>query len=199
MAPKISDEAKSLRRNIIIDHAMKLFSKKGFTETSMDDIVEASGISKGGIYNYFKSKEEIFFAIAEDRFAQRHKLVQSFTDNMSNKEKLIKYIEWTLYGQLKEENKLNARFTFEFWSVLSKNKDTSDKAKERYELFKMDLSDILQSGVENGEFKKDLDISSMVYIILSSMDGMGFFNSVMDIPVNDSIIKNYIDIILKSL
>ncbi|ERI92446.1 transcriptional regulator, TetR family [Clostridiales bacterium oral taxon 876 str. F0540] len=199
MAPKISDEAKILRRNIIIDHAMKLFSKKGFTETSMDDIVKASGISKGGIYNYFKSKEEIFLAIAEDRFAQRHKLVQSFTSNMSNKEKLIKYIEWILYGQLNEEARLNARFTFEFWSVLSKNKDTSDKAKERYELFKRDLSDILKSGVENGEFKKDLDIASMVYIILSSMDGMGFFNSVMDVPINESIIKNYIDIILKSL
>jgi len=199
MAPKISDEAKTLRRNIIIDNAMNLFSKKGFTETSMDDIVEASGISKGGIYNYFKSKEEIFLAIAEDRFAQRHELVQSFTSNMSNKEKLIKYIEWILYGHLNEEAKLNARFTFEFWSVLSKNKDTSDKAKERYELFKRDLSDILQSGVENGEFKKDLDIASMVYIILSSTDGMGFFNSVMDVPINESIIKNYIDIILKSL
>lgn len=199
MAPKISDEAKTLRRNIIIDHAMKLFSKKGFTETSMDDIVEASGISKGGIYNYFKSKEEIFLAIAEDRFAQRHKLVQSFTSSMSNKEKLIKYIEWILYGQLDEEARLNARFTFEFWSVLSKNKDTSDKSKERYELFRRDLSDILQSGVENGEFKKDLDIASMVYIILSSTDGMGFFNSVMNVPINESIIKNYIDIILKSL
>jgi hypothetical protein len=118
---------------------------------------------------------------------------------MTNKEKLIKYIEWILYGQLNEEARLNARFTFEFWSVLSKNMDTSYKSKERYELFRRDLSDILQSGVENGEFKKDLDIGSIVYIILSSTDGMGFFNSVMDVQINENIIKNYIDIILKSL
>ncbi|WML33712.1 hypothetical protein [Clostridium sp. OS1-26] len=39
----------------------------------------------------------------------------------------------------------------------------------------------------------------MIYIILSSTDGIGFFNSVMGIPLTESIIQNHIDMILKKL
>lgn len=199
MAPKISEEAKLIRRNLIIEYAIKQFSKNGFVETSIDDIVEASGISKGGIYNYFKSKEEIFLAIAEDRFNKRHDLVSSFPVNITYKDKIIKYIEWTLYGQFDAEARINARFSFEFWSVLSRNKDTSYKAAERYELFYNDLSNILNDGIKSGEFKEELDIDSMVYIMLSTMDGIAFCNSVMGVPINDAIVKNYVDTILNKI
>jgi AcrR family transcriptional regulator len=199
MAPKITEEAKNARRSLIVEHAISLFSKNGFVETSIDDIVEVSGISKGGIYNYFKSKDEIFLAIAEDRFNERHKLIQSFTGDMTNKEKIVKYIEWTLYGQFDEKAKINARFTFEFWSVLSRNKDTSDKARERYKLFYDDLSSILKDGMKSGEFHEDLDLDSMVYIILSTMDGIAFCNSVMGISINKAIVENYIDTILNKI
>lgn len=199
MAPKISEQAKKAKKDIIIQEALKLFSQKGYVETSMDDIVVASQISKGGIYNYFKSKEEIFLAIAEDRFNKRHNLIEDFPENASNKEKLVKYIHWTLKGLFDEKTSLNARFTFEFWSVLSRNEETSEKAKERYSLFYNDLAKILRAGIENGEFKNDLDINSIVYILLSSMDGIGFFNSVMGIPITEEIVKNYVDITLNKI
>lgn len=199
MAPKISEQAKKAKKDIIIQEALKLFSQKGYVETSMDDIVLASQISKGGIYNYFKSKEEIFLAIAEDRFNKRHNLIKDFPENASNKEKLVKYIHWTLKGLFDEKTSLNARFTFEFWSVLSRNEETSEKAKERYNLFYNDLAKILRAGIENGEFKNDLDINSIVYILLSSMDGIGFFNSVMGIPITEEIVNNYVDITLNKI
>jgi len=199
MTPKINDEARKIKKDVIIDEALKLFSKKGYVETSIDDIVEATKISKGGIYNYYKSKEEIFLAIAEERFNKRHKLIEEFPITTTNKEKLVKYIYWTLNGLFDEEASLNARFAFEFWSVLSKNEKTSEKAKERYKLFYNDLAKILFMGVENGEFKEDLDIDSMVYIILATMDGIGFCNSVMGVPLTEEIVNNYSDIILNKL
>ena len=42
---------------------MKLSSLKGFGSTSLHDILEASGTSKGGFYNHFKSKEDLFFQV----------------------------------------------------------------------------------------------------------------------------------------
>jgi TetR/AcrR family transcriptional repressor of nem operon len=46
----------------IIHEALRQFSTKGFMSTSINDILEAVGTSKGGLYNHFKSKEELFFA-----------------------------------------------------------------------------------------------------------------------------------------
>ena len=44
----------------IIEESLKLFSVKGYTSTSTTDIIEAVGTSKGGFYNHFKSKAELF-------------------------------------------------------------------------------------------------------------------------------------------
>ena len=63
--PKISEEKKKQRQMDILKTALGLFSKKGYYATSIDDITREAGISKGLVYNYFKSKEEIFFELAE--------------------------------------------------------------------------------------------------------------------------------------
>lgn len=46
----------------IIHEALRQFSSKGYMSTSISDILESAGASKGGLYNHFKSKEELFFA-----------------------------------------------------------------------------------------------------------------------------------------
>jgi TetR/AcrR family transcriptional repressor of nem operon len=53
----------------IIDESLKLFSLNGFWHTSINDILEAAGTSKGGFYNHFASKEDLFYAVLEQ--AQR--------------------------------------------------------------------------------------------------------------------------------
>lgn len=49
----------------IITISAKLFAEKGYDKTSMQDIVDALGMSKGGIFHHFKSKEDIFNAVME--------------------------------------------------------------------------------------------------------------------------------------
>lgn len=198
MSRKGNEEVKTKREKIII-HAFNLFAEKGYSETSIDDIVKASGISKGGIYYYFKSKEDIFLEIAEERFRQRKNLMSNAQNIESSKEKIISYINWTLTGFFDEKVQKMSRFTFEFWSVLSRNPNMAVKAKERYKMFYDILAKILQQGIDNGEFKEDMDVESMIYIILSTMDGIGFVNSVMGISITKDIVNNYIDMILKKI
>ncbi|MFT9496729.1 TetR/AcrR family transcriptional regulator [Anaerosolibacter sp.] len=47
------------KKNELVEIAEKLFIEKGYEETSVEDILKASGLSKGGFYHYFKSKEEV--------------------------------------------------------------------------------------------------------------------------------------------
>src|SRR5258708_32351863 len=68
MARRSDPDASELRRNQILDAAMPVFARLGFEHARMDDIVEASGLSKGALYWYFKSKEEIITGILRRLF-----------------------------------------------------------------------------------------------------------------------------------
>jgi len=81
--------------NRVLSASLKLFKEKGFDKTSMQDIVEASDMSKGAIFYHFKSKEEVFeaamdmqFSIVKQRFSEFLKQL----DGETAKEKLKKLI-----------------------------------------------------------------------------------------------------------
>lgn len=58
----------------IIHESLRQFSSKGYMSTSISDILEAVGTSKGGLYNHFKSKEDLFLAaLSEARKIWRHR------------------------------------------------------------------------------------------------------------------------------
>jgi TetR/AcrR family transcriptional regulator, transcriptional repressor for nem operon len=55
-----------LSRQKIIEKSMQLFSVKGYYNTSIDSIVKATGLTKGGLYGHFRSKEEIWYAVYDE-------------------------------------------------------------------------------------------------------------------------------------
>jgi AcrR family transcriptional regulator len=57
----MSGKHMTLKEKIILESS-RLFSAKGFSSTSINEILEAAGVSKGGLYNHFKTKEELFSA-----------------------------------------------------------------------------------------------------------------------------------------
>jgi len=63
---KINDN-KSQKRKKIIESAAKLFSQKSYHEVMMEDVAKLSSIAKGTVYNYFDSKEELYFSIMKLR------------------------------------------------------------------------------------------------------------------------------------
>jgi TetR/AcrR family transcriptional repressor of nem operon len=55
-----------LTRHNIIEKSMHLFSVKGYFNTSIADIVQATGLTKGGLYGHFRNKEEIWYAVYDE-------------------------------------------------------------------------------------------------------------------------------------
>ena len=62
------DERSERSRQQILDSALKLFSQRGYGATSVRDIAEAAGLSKGNVYHHFPDKEAIFRALLERYF-----------------------------------------------------------------------------------------------------------------------------------
>lgn len=79
----------------IVEASVKLFIEKGYEQTTIQDILNALNLSKGGLYHHFKSKEEILEAVKQKRAQHAadmlHDLIQN-TEAENAKEKLKKIL-----------------------------------------------------------------------------------------------------------
>lgn len=79
----------------IVDASVKLFIEKGYDQTTIQDILDALNLSKGGLYHHFKSKEEILEAVKQKRAQYAADMLHDFIQNTeakNAKEKLQKIL-----------------------------------------------------------------------------------------------------------
>ena len=81
------------KRARLIETAMKLAHRKGFRETSLADIAEATHVPVGNVYYYFKTKEELGEAVVERRLAEFRAFREEIDRLSSPKERLFAFVE----------------------------------------------------------------------------------------------------------
>ncbi len=87
------DNLKAEKREVIISAAMGLFSEKGYQSTSISMIAAGAGISKGLVYTYFKSKEELLKSLVIDTIKEMFSIaLQCFSENKGD-EGFVKMID----------------------------------------------------------------------------------------------------------
>jgi len=74
----------SRTRHSIIEHALQLFSVKGYFNTSVSDLLEATKLTKGGLYGHFSSKEEIWYAVYDEAVIRWRGIVFQGTREIDN-------------------------------------------------------------------------------------------------------------------
>ena len=120
-----------LRRNIIIEAAEKLFLNQGYENTSMDEIAHASEFSKGTLYNYFNSKEDLYLAIAKKAYEILIELTKKFTQNKELGMPQIKQIGYAYY----EFTKKYPKYATVFHDIAMKIPDIESKPKKEQTQF----------------------------------------------------------------
>ena len=78
------DKERIFRQAAILDAAVGIFAKKGYRDTTLDEIAITSEFGKGTIYNYFKSKEDIYSAIIDDVSANLYDIIQQADSGTKN-------------------------------------------------------------------------------------------------------------------
>lgn len=74
--PRVSQQYRDARRREILEAAGRCFAENGFHSTSMQDFFEASGLTAGLVYRYFRSKDELIATLAGDALEQLHAAVE---------------------------------------------------------------------------------------------------------------------------
>jgi len=90
-------------RQLIIEKSLQLFSVKGYHSTSINNILEATRLTKGGLYGHFESKEAIWYAIYDEAVKRWHRVVfegvNRITDPLQRIEQVIENDLMNYLGQ----------------------------------------------------------------------------------------------------
>jgi len=146
--PDVSDE----RKTQILNAAELVFTKKGLDSARMDDIAEETGLSKGTLYLYFKSKDVLIIAILERFFQGVFKLLSDRKNNQISATEAINQFTEEAIRDYKRMLRLMP-VAYEFLALAFRNK-TVQKALSQYFKHFMDmLVPIIKRGIDSGEFR----------------------------------------------
>jgi AcrR family transcriptional regulator len=114
--PKTTEAAKEARRTQILDAAVRCFARHGYYETTIEDLVAETGLSRGALYLYYPSKEAIYLAISERWGCRLEEAIRArLTPGMSAAATLQLWIEVTGEHVLEEEDA--CRILMEGWNL----------------------------------------------------------------------------------
>jgi TetR/AcrR family transcriptional regulator, repressor for uid operon len=154
----------------IVESALIAFSKYGYDKTRMDDIAEAAKVSKGTLYLYFRSKEELFYAISETNILRLKE--QLSTLMASRKEELVSNAE-KFYENF--HNETGQDFDKVFFEIIAESSRNPKLKRMLYE-HRLRLIDIvteyLNLQVEKNLFAKDVDIKAISAGLVSLFNGL---------------------------
>ncbi|MDD4238547.1 MAG: TetR/AcrR family transcriptional regulator [Desulfotomaculaceae bacterium] len=189
---------KSLKKDLIADAALACFLASSYNGTSMDEIVKVSGLSKGGIYWHFKSKDEIFLYIIENRFSEWNtELLTRLKSDDSPKEALSKFVEFFLELILAPVLALIHEFLLHI-----KDKEMLDRACGimNHSNNSNIIKQVIQDGIDKGEFRA-LDPETAANVFTGIFEGLSlqWFTQYNDQKVLERTAKTALDIFFEGI
>lgn len=159
------------RRQQILDAAMNCFMAKGYHRATMDDIVADSGLSKGTLYWYFKSKKDLFLALFLSIMAELGSGWQAEVEDphKSASEKL-RFITASFRVGLVQMAPFFG-IMMEAWALTRHDPDVEALVKNMYGPYVSFMTQIIAAGIDSGEFEAD-SAQGTAEVILILYDGL---------------------------
>ncbi len=183
MCPKVTSEYKTEVKERIIQSAVECFSKYGLDRTRMDDVAQKADLSKGTLYLYFKSKEDLFYVICENNLrVLKEQLSHIFA---TTKEDLVSNAEQFYENFHKEEKRESEKVFCEIIAESARNpKLQKILYTQRIKTFNV-VREYLDRQMEKGFFKKDTDTEAIASGFVALYDGL-IANEFLGVSVNHS-------------
>ena len=174
--PKISENRRREQFERILAAAASCFSREGYHPTTVDDIANEAGLSKGSIYTYFESKERIFLTLAgRSHQAKLALLSQSYSESESPWTKLCK-VWCEIINSWASVDLQQLRVTYEFWMEASQYPDLRTVLEARYAESEQVFTAILQDGIRHKQFSRTLNVHMLTRVFWAMTDGLvGFW------------------------
>ncbi len=145
-------EKSAKKRQYILDKARGVFAEKGFKNVTMKDIVDACDISRGGLYLYFSSTEELFLEVLSNEVDEddEEAVGAALAGDASAGDMLALFLKEQKKAILRKKNNLSVA-TYEYYSV-NKLAGQDNHLKKQFDTAVTIIEKLIENGVDSGEF-----------------------------------------------
>ena len=158
-------------KQYIIEKAAPIFNTKGLAATAMSDIMEATKLSKGTLYLHFENKDILASSAVDFNMEQLSgKLKTELSQYITAKQKLFAYLDFFI-----ETNKPIVIGGCPMLNFGTEADDTNELIKSKVNILvnksQKLLSDIINQGIQNGEFKPDWNADEFATMMFAMLEG----------------------------
>lgn len=157
------------KKKHILDTARKVFAEKGYKNVTMKDIVEACEISRGGLYLYFESREQIFREVLEMEAGETDDALAESLAEETAADILTLFLKEQKREILHRQNSLTMA-VYEFYFE-QKAEDRGNVLKRQFDAGVRVLEKLIRAGTQSGEFYCE-DPRGAAANIMYVLDGM---------------------------
>jgi TetR/AcrR family transcriptional regulator, cholesterol catabolism regulator len=180
----------------LIKQSINLFVEKGFSATSIQDIVDTIGVTKGSFYYHFKSKEALLMDIhlryIDDLLHKQRTILET---EETSRDKLVKVVELLIHD-IEKQGAIGRVYYREIRHLSPENAATI-RAKRAE--FRENIEGILEEGLKSGEFRESLQPKMIAFAILGVTNwSYQWFNPEGALSVNE-LADMYTDFILNGI
>jgi AcrR family transcriptional regulator len=155
--PRVSQQYRDARRREILEAAGRCFAENGFHSTSMQDFFEASGLSAGLVYRYFRSKDELIATLAAEALEQLHASVEEAIaagERPGTEEVLVRLLR--TIDELDQRERI-ARVAVQVWGEALVNPAVGSAFTAEIERLLAALERLVRAAQADGQLDRDLD------------------------------------------
>ncbi|HEY4570809.1 MAG TPA: TetR/AcrR family transcriptional regulator [Kribbella sp.] len=171
--PKVTEEHRLARRAQIVAAARTCVIEEGFHKTTMADVIRESGLSAGAVYGYFKSKEEIVAAIAEDALSTIDEL---FDKILASEQPLspLAALEATIEHVVRVAQAPGGdvtRVAVQAWAEALRNDDILETARDKYCQLREHFLAIARRAQADGTVDPDVNPEHVAQVMFGMVPG----------------------------
>jgi len=197
MAPKLKPETLEERKAQILTAAWTCFTRKGYNNTTMDDIVAESGLSKGSLYWHFDSKDALFEAAMLAFFSEvGHEIFAAVEQCETVSDKLRAGAR--SMANLGRSAEGFFSLIVEFWARSDRREEVSRFWADVLVQYKEYIAGIIEEGIQKSEFKA-VDARHLAWVLMAAYDGLAAYLMLTPDLELDAISESFIETLLSGL
>jgi len=185
------------RQAQIIQAALACFSRKGYAKTTMDDIVAESGLSKGSLYWYFESKDDLFMSALASVIADVGDTTFGTIDQHASPTERLRALGVGMATFCRAAAGYLGLFA-EFWAQTEHRDEAARLWAGMLTVYRDALTEIIAEGVSSGEFRA-VDADHLTWSMLAAYDGIAFYLMLIPDLDPDAVSAAFVDALINGL
>jgi AcrR family transcriptional regulator len=172
--PKVTEAHLEARRQQILDAAWACFARKGYYQTTMQDICQESGLSPGAIYRYFAGKEAIRTAVYDRQQEWARDVLETARSQAGQPLDTLQVIGQTMWLSYFSDPtfEMMTRVEIENLPEVLRDKDLLDNYRKDLTFWRTLVTQLLSEAKEVGQLKADVDPASLASLIICTHQGL---------------------------